>query len=84
VRGIAVIGGYIYPAGSDIVHDPVFEASTFQISNIGDVNPFVVLLLLFGAVAVCITVVSVLVLRQRSRKKNDPYRYQVPPEYRKP
>jgi hypothetical protein len=85
VRGIAVIGGYIYPAGEDIVHDPTFEAGAFQLNIVGEINPVVVLLLLIAVVAVCgISMVTVVALRRRSREKNDKYQYQVPPGYRRP
>lgn len=85
VKGVAVIGGYIYPAGSDIYHDPTFAASTFMAPIIGDVNPAVVLLMVVGAVAVCgICAVSLLIIRQRGRRRSERFQYQVPPEYRRP
>jgi hypothetical protein len=85
VKGIAVIGGYIYPAGQDIVHDPTFEAGAFQLSIVGEINPAVVLLLLIGVCVVCgISLVTVVALRRRYRRKNDKYQYQVPPTYRRP
>jgi hypothetical protein len=84
VRGIAVIGGYIYPAGEDIYHDPTFEAGTFQLSIIGDIDPAVVFLLLFGVAVVCgLSLVTVLVLRDRSRRRNENHRYQVPPGFQR-
>ncbi len=85
VRGIAVIGGYIYPAGEDIVHDPTFEAGAFQLSIVGEINPVMVVLLLVGVGVVCgISLVTVVALRRRSRRKNDKYQYQVPPGYKRP
>ena len=85
VDGIVVIGGYIYPAGQDIYHDPTFEAGAFQMSIVGEINPAIVLLLLIGVGVVCgLAVVTMVAIRRRSRRNNDKYQYQVPPGYRRP
>lgn len=84
VRGIALVGGYIYPAGENIVHDPTFEAGTFQLSIVGDIDPAAVMLLMFGVAAVCgISLTTVLVLRSRARNRDERYSHRLPPEYRR-
>jgi hypothetical protein len=85
VVGIAVIGGYVYPAGSDIVHDPTFEAGAMQLALVSDISPGLIVLLFVSAAVICgMALVTFVAVRHRSRKKNDRYRYQVPPEYRRP
>jgi hypothetical protein len=83
VNAIAILGGYIYPAGENIYHDPTFEAGSLML-NIGmDFRPLVFLLVVGAAIACVVPIWAVLVLRRRSKRMDERFAYQVPPEYRR-
>jgi len=83
VKAIAILGGYIYPAGENIYHDPTFEASSLML-NIGfDFKPLIFLLVIGAVIACVVPVGAVLVLRRRTKRIDQRFAYQMPPEYRK-
>lgn len=80
---LVVLGGYIYPMGTDVVHDPSFFGAAFQMDDIG-LKVFMILLVV-GAVVVGACMVIVLLLIRRSNKKGQQkFDYRTPPEYRGP
>ncbi|MDD1768040.1 MAG: hypothetical protein LUQ27_05700 [Methanomassiliicoccales archaeon] len=80
VRSVAILGGYIYPAGSDIYHDPTFEASTFMLSMAPDFGGLFAFAIVIGTTACGSSVLAFVLLRSRSKKGKIQYR--IPPEYR--
>jgi len=82
VKSIAILGGYIYPAGSDICHDPTFEASSFMLSIVPNFGGAFVFALIIGTVACGSSILVFAVLRNRMKRSN--VEYQMPPEYRRP
>lgn len=76
-----ILGGYIYPAGQNIMHDPVLSLSSVQL-EIGH-GAAIVLVAIIGAIVICgVCVVGVLLLRWSSRKRNQNNGGMVPPPFR--
>ena len=76
-----VLGGYIYPAGQSIMHDPVLSLSSIQM-DIGH-GAAIVVLLVVAAIVICgVCVFGIVLLRWSSRKRNQNKGGQVPPPYR--
>lgn len=71
-RGVGLLGGYVYPAGSDIFHDPSYSVSALLVDVQGHWNlaPFVTLGLVATATLVLIGVA--VHLRRRSRRQRIP------------
>jgi hypothetical protein len=82
VKSIAILGGYIYPAGSDIRHDPTFEASSFMLSIVPNFGGAFVFALIIGTVSCGSSILVFAVLRNRVKRSK--VEYQMPPEYRRP
>ena len=76
-----VLGGYIYPAGLSIMHDPVLSLGSVQL-EIGN-GPAIVFVKIVAANMICgVCVVGVLLLHWSSRKRNQKNGGQVPPPFR--
>ena len=83
VKAIVILGGYIYPAGQNIYHDPMFQASSIMLSIDPGFQPLV-LLLVIGAVGACISSIgAVTILRRRTKRLDERFAFQEPPPYRK-
>ncbi len=83
VKGLVAVGGYIYPAGSNIMHDPTFASSTFLAQINGKEAGIILLLLMMGAVIACVSAVVVVSIFHRKSRRSE-FRYDIPPQYRKP
>jgi hypothetical protein len=78
---LVVLGGYIYPMGAEVVHDPSMFAEAFQISD--QTLKTVVVILLIGVVVVCSAMLLALFLiRRMNRKGNEKFNYRSPPGYK--
>jgi hypothetical protein len=78
---LVVLGGYIYPMGSDVMHDPSVFAEALQISD--DTLRTVVLVLLVGVVVVCLgLLIALLLIRRLNKREHDKFNYRSPPGYR--
>jgi len=76
-----ILGGYIYPAGQNIIHDPVLSLGSVQL-EIGH-GAAIVLVAIVGAIVICgVCVVGVLLIRWSSRKRNQNNGGMVPPPFR--
>lgn len=76
-----VLGGYIYPAGQNIMHDPVLSLSSVQL-EMGH-GPAIVFVAIVAAIVICGACVGgVLLLRWSARKRNRNNGGQVPPPFR--
>lgn len=71
-RGVALLGGYVYPAGSDIFHDPSYSVSAILVDVAGQWNlaPFVALGMVGMATLVLIGVA--VHLRRRAKRQRVP------------
>jgi hypothetical protein len=80
VRSIVLLGGYIYPVGESIMHDPTLDISGMEIDMIPSA-PIIVTIIIAIAVAICIglALLAGLILFSQRRKRG---RMQVPPPYR--
>lgn len=74
-RGIVLLGGYVYPAGADIFHDPSYSVSAILVDLVPEFNlgPFVGL----GLATVAILVVAGVGLHLRRKSK----RQRIPPTF---
>jgi len=80
VRSIVILGGYIYPVGESIMHDPTVAISGMEMDMVPSV-PFVLAIIIAIAVAICLALVLVVaILLYSERKKRG--RMQVPPPFR--
>jgi hypothetical protein len=82
---LILLGGYIYPIGSDVIHDPSISAEAMQIGDdflrtILNFIGTVVLAVVIGLSALMLVVV--LLIRRSNRKKNEKFDYRTPPGYR--
>ncbi|MGD0818360.1 MAG: hypothetical protein ABR986_08200 [Methanomassiliicoccales archaeon] len=76
-----VLGGYIYPAGANIMHDPVLSLGSVQL-DIGH-GAAIVFVAIMAAIVICgACVTGVVLLRWSSRKRNQKNGGQVPPPFR--
>ncbi len=71
-RGIVLLGGYVYPAGSDIFHDPSYSVSAILVDLVPELNlgPFVFMGLV--SVATLVMVGVAVHLRRRSKRRRMP------------
>lgn len=71
-RGIVLLGGYVYPAGSDIFHDPSYSVSAILVDLLPELNlgPFVFMGLV--SVATLVMVGVAVHLRRRSKRRRMP------------
>ncbi len=82
VKAIIVLAGYIYPMGTDVVHDPSFASDVFQL-NINDGLQALILVLGIGAaIIVSLMIVTLVVIRRHNRRGNDKFDFRQPPEYK--
>lgn len=73
--GMGVVGGFSYPGGSNIYHDPTFEASSFQvIADKDGSHPVLRTIIIVGltifvvvAVLVLVSVVGLIVVKRNDR-----------------
>ncbi|MHC1680709.1 MAG: hypothetical protein AB9860_05620 [Methanomassiliicoccales archaeon] len=80
VRSIVLLGGYIYPVGESIMHDPAVDFAAVAVDMDPSI-PILVTVIIAIAAFVCIVLVGVVVaLLYVQRKKRG--RMQVPPPYR--
>jgi hypothetical protein len=80
---LVVLGGYIYPMGANVVHDPSFFGEAFQIT--ADGLKVLVVLLVVGVAVVGVGMIIVLMIIRHSNKKGEQkFDYRTPPEYRGP
>ncbi|MCU0861712.1 MAG: hypothetical protein MUE65_05275, partial [Methanomassiliicoccales archaeon] len=78
---LVVLGGYIYPMGADVMHDPSVFAEALQMSD--DALKTVVLVLFVGVVVVCIgLLIALLLIRRLNKREQDKFNYRSPPGYR--
>jgi len=83
VKAIAILGGYIYPAGENLYHDPMFEASSIMLHIGPDFQPLTMLIIVGAMFACVIPVGAVMVMRRRTKRVDERLAYHLPPEYRK-
>jgi len=78
---LVILGGYIYPMGVDVMHDPSVFAEAFQISD--DALRTFVVIMLVGVVVVCSAMLlALLLIRRMNRKGSDKFNYRSPPGYK--
>ena len=83
VKLLVILGGYIYPMGANVIHDPSFFAEAFQMNFEG--LKVLVVLLVAGVVAVGAGMIIVMMIIRHSNKKGkQKFDYRTPPEYRGP
>jgi hypothetical protein len=81
VKTIVILGKYVYPAGSSIYHDPMFEASSFLFSIRPDNGGALFAALAIGLISCESSVLAMITLKNRRKKYH--LQYNVPPEYRR-
>jgi hypothetical protein len=81
VKAMFVLGGFIYPAGQTIFHDPALEMGAIALEIDPELSGMIVLGLIGAIFVIGIVVVAVVVLRHNQKKKGN-MRNQVPPPYR--
>jgi ABC-type Fe3+ transport system permease subunit len=80
VRSIVLLGGYIYPVGESVVHDPTVDFTAIAV-DMDPSRPILVTVIIAIAAVVCLVLVALVVaLLYVQRKKRR--RMQVPPPYR--
>ncbi len=80
VRSIVILGGYIYPVGESIMHDPTLDIAGLDIDMVPSA-PIIVTVIIAIAVAICVglaLLAAIILYSQRKRRG----RMQVPPPYR--
>lgn len=78
---VFIVGGYIYPVGQNVVHDPSFFAQALQIDDNAVKTLFAVIAI--GIMVVCFaTLVGLLMIRKANRKGKDKFEYRAPPQYK--
>ena len=78
---LVILGGYIYPMGSSVNHDPSVFAEALQISD--DTLKTIFFVLIIGVVVVCLALLlALLLIRRVSRRDNEKFNYRSPPEYK--
>jgi len=78
-----VLGGYIYPMGTDVYHDPSFFGEAFQM-DIDGLKVLIILLVVGVAVVGAGMVVILMIIRHLNKKGRQKFDYRTPPEYRSP
>ncbi len=81
VKAMFVLGGFIYPAGQTIFHDPALEMGAIALDIDPEMGGMIVLGIIGAIFVIGIVVVAVVVLRHNQKKKGN-MRNQVPPPYR--
>jgi hypothetical protein len=81
VKALFVLGGFIYPAGQTIFHDPALEMGAIALEIDPEMGGMIVLGIIGAIFVIGIVVVAVVVLRHNQKKKGN-MRNQVPPPYR--
>ena len=81
MKTIVILGGYVYPVGSSIYHNPMSEASSFLSSIRPDNGGALFAALAIGLVSCESSVLAMITLK--NRRKKDPLQYNVPPEHRR-
>jgi hypothetical protein len=84
VKLLVILGGYIYPMGTNIVHDPLFVGEALQLDFNEGLRVLIVLIAIGVAVIVIAMVVALLLLRRHNRRGQEKFTYRAPPEYRQP
>jgi len=78
---LVILGGYIYPMGADVAHDPSLFAEALQIED--GVLKTIFVFLIVGVVVVCASMLlALLLIRRASKKENEKFNYRSPPGYR--
>lgn len=78
---VFIVGGYIYPVGQNVVHDPSFFSEALQVDHNQVKTLFAVLAI--GTIVVCFaTLIGLLMLRKGNRKGKDKFGYRAPPQYK--
>jgi hypothetical protein len=83
VKAIAILGGYIYPAGENIYHDPTFEATSLMLDISMGFQPLIVLLIIGATIACVIPIGALMLMRRKTRRMDERFAYEVPPGYRR-
>jgi hypothetical protein len=84
VKLLVILGGYIYPMGANIMHDPSFIGEALQI-DMNEGLKVLLFVLFVGAAVIVISMLAALVLIRRQNKKgNEKFNHRSPPEYRQP
>ncbi|OPY34652.1 MAG: hypothetical protein A4E32_00126 [Methanomassiliicoccales archaeon PtaU1.Bin124] len=81
VSAICVLGGYIYPAGESIMHDPALEVGAFQLDMGTQVGGLVFVAVIGLLVIGVIVMTGAVLVRHRMRRRHD-IGGRVPPAYR--
>ena len=74
MAGVAAVGGFSYPGGSKIFHDPTYSCDVFQLSSGSTTSIRFPVFLAIGAfllVIMIIAIVAVVVIAKMSRQKAD-------------
>ncbi|MFQ5838778.1 MAG: hypothetical protein ACE5HJ_08380 [Thermoplasmata archaeon] len=71
-RGVVLLGGYIYPAGSDIFHDPSYSVQAILVDIRPDFNSGAIVLLGMASVATLALVGAAIHMRRRSKRRRIP------------
>ncbi len=74
-RGVALMGGYIYPAGSDIFHDPSYSVSALLVDIQAAFNLGPLAMLAMAAVATLTLLGVAIHMRRRSKRRRIPPAY---------
>jgi len=76
VKAIAILGGYIYPAGENIYHDPTFEATSLMLDISTEFQPLIVLLIMGATIACVISVGALIFARRKTRRMDERFSYE--------
>lgn len=71
-RGVVLVGGYIYPAGSDIFHDPSYSVQAILVDVRGEFSLAPLLFLGMASVAALSIIGVALHMRRRSKRQRIP------------
>ncbi|MBN1110070.1 MAG: hypothetical protein JXA45_04840, partial [Methanomassiliicoccales archaeon] len=80
VRSIVLLGGYIYPVGESVMHDPTVDIGAITV-EMSPTIPILVTIIIAIAVVICVGLVVVAGIILYTQRKNRG-RMQVPPPYR--
>ncbi|HTY47895.1 MAG TPA: hypothetical protein VMB46_09570 [Methanomassiliicoccales archaeon] len=82
VRALLILGGFIYPMGTNITHDPQFTGEAFQLNlNEGLKALFFVLIVGVVFIAACM-ITALFLIRRQNRRTNEKFDYRPPPGFR--
>jgi hypothetical protein len=81
VKAIFVLGGYIYPAGVSIMHDPMLEVGGLQLDISPEVGNILIITIIGVLIIGAMVMTGAVLVRHKMKNRNDRSN-KVPPPYR--